>query len=33
MDPNDWTVTGNANTDPAINFLGITDNEPLVINP
>ena len=31
MDPNDWTLTGNAGTDPATNFLGTTDNEPLVI--
>ena len=33
MDPNDWTLTGNAGTDPTTNFLGTTDNEPLVINP
>jgi hypothetical protein len=33
MDPNDWTLTGNANTDPATNFLGTTDNQPLIINP
>ncbi len=28
---NAWTLTGNAGTDPAINFLGTTDNQPLVI--
>src|SRR6266516_2387432 len=33
MDPNDWTLTGNAGTDPTTNFLGTTDNELLVINP
>ncbi len=31
MDPNDWTLTGNAGTNPNTNFLGTTDNEPLVI--
>ncbi len=31
MDPNDWTLTGNPNTDPNTNFLGTTDSEPLVI--
>jgi hypothetical protein len=31
MDPNDWTLTGNTGSDPATNFLGTTDNEPLVI--
>ncbi len=31
MDPNDWTLTGNAGTDPATNFLGTTGNEPLII--
>jgi hypothetical protein len=31
MDPNDWTLTGNAGTNPATNFLGTIDNEPLVI--
>lgn len=31
MDPNDWTLTGNAGTDPTTNFLGTTDNQPLVI--
>ena len=24
-----WSLTGNAGTDPAINFLGTTDNQPL----
>lgn len=33
MAPNDWTLNGNSNTDPATNFLGTTDNQPLVINP
>ena len=31
MDPNDWTLFGNANTDPTTNFLGTTDNNPLII--
>ncbi len=31
MDPNDWTLTGNAGTNPATNFLGTTGNEPLII--
>jgi len=26
-----WELTGNAGTDPATNFLGTTDNEPLII--
>ena len=26
-----WELTGNAGTNPAINFVGTTDNEPLVI--
>jgi hypothetical protein len=26
-----WDLTGNAGTDPATNFLGTTDNQPLVI--
>jgi hypothetical protein len=26
-----WEITGNSGTDPAINFLGTTDNQPLVI--
>ncbi len=26
-----WSLTGNAGTDPATNFLGTTDNQPLVI--
>src|SRR5947209_2053999 len=29
MDPNDWTLTGNS-IDPT-NFLGTTNNEPLII--
>jgi len=28
---NAWLLTGNAGTDPAVNFLGTTDNQPLVI--
>ncbi|WP_320815258.1 tail fiber domain-containing protein [Flavobacterium sp.] len=28
---NDWTLTGNAGTAPATNFLGTTDAQPLVI--
>src|SRR5690349_12661716 len=31
MDPNDWTLTGNAGTNPSNNFLGTTDSQPLVI--
>jgi hypothetical protein len=31
MDPNDWTLTGNANINPSNNFLGTTDDEPLVL--
>jgi predicted acyltransferase (DUF342 family) len=26
-----WTLTGNSGTDPAVNFLGTTDAQPLVI--
>jgi len=26
-----WELTGNASTDPGTNFLGTTDNEPLII--
>jgi hypothetical protein len=26
-----WALTGNSGTDPAVNFLGTTDNRPLVI--
>jgi hypothetical protein len=26
-----WLLTGNAGTNPAVNFLGTTDNQPLVI--
>ena len=26
-----WELTGNANADPTINFLGTTDQEPLVV--
>jgi hypothetical protein len=26
-----WLLTGNAGTDPAVNFLGTTDNQPLCI--
>jgi len=34
MDPNDWTLFGNSNTDPSTNFLGTTaeaNPKPLVI--
>src|SRR5207302_5515859 len=31
MDPNDWTLTGNAGTQPDTNFLGTTDAQPLII--
>jgi hypothetical protein len=27
---NDWHITGNIGTNPAINFLGTTDNQPLM---
>jgi hypothetical protein len=27
----DWSLEGNADTDPNINFLGTTDNQPLII--
>jgi hypothetical protein len=26
-----WKLTGNAGTDPAVNFLGTTDNQPLIM--
>jgi hypothetical protein len=26
-----WGLTGNAGTDPAVNFLGTTDNQPLIV--
>jgi len=26
-----WELTGNAGTDPSVEFLGTTDNQPLVI--
>jgi trimeric autotransporter adhesin len=26
-----WLLTGNSGTDPAVNFLGTTDAQPLVI--
>lgn len=26
-----WEITGNSGTNPAINFLGTTDSQPLVI--
>lgn len=29
--PNAWLLAGNAGTDPALNFLGTTDNLPLVL--
>lgn len=29
-DPNDWTKTGNAGTNPTTNFVGTTDNQPLI---
>lgn len=29
-DPTDWRLLGNAGTDPSSNFLGTTDNQPLV---
>lgn len=28
---NAWNVTGNGGTDPAINFIGTTDNKPLLL--
>jgi hypothetical protein len=31
MDPNDWTLTGNAETDPHRHFLGTTDATPIRI--
>jgi hypothetical protein len=29
--PESWTLSGNASTNPAVNFLGTTDAEPLVL--
>ena len=26
-----WTLTGNAGTNPTVDFIGTTDNEPLVL--
>lgn len=26
-----WSLTGNAGTDPSVNFIGTTDNQPLVL--
>jgi hypothetical protein len=31
VDPFDWTLNGNAGTNPSNNFVGTTDNQPLVI--
>jgi hypothetical protein len=31
LDVNAWSLTGNAGTDPNVNFLGTTDNQPLVL--
>ncbi len=31
FDANAWSRTGNAGTDPNVNFLGTTDNQPLVL--
>jgi hypothetical protein len=28
-----WELTGNRGTNPAANFLGTTDNQPLIIRP
>ncbi len=28
---NDWTLLGNAGTNPAINFIGTTDNQPFMV--
>ncbi len=28
-----WSLTGNAGTDPSLNFIGTTDSQPLVIQP
>lgn len=28
---NDWDITGNAGTNPATNFIGTSDNQPLVV--
>gem|GEM_PF-2082045 len=30
-DPNDWTNTGNSGTDDAVNFIGTTDDQDLVV--
>ncbi|KAF2515551.1 beta strand repeat-containing protein [Flavobacterium foetidum] len=30
LSPNDWHLLGNAGTDPATNFLGTTDDQPLI---
>lgn len=30
---NAWSLTGNADTDPSVNFLGTTDGQPLIIQP
>jgi hypothetical protein len=30
-DPNDWTTNGNSGTDDAVNFIGTTDDQDLVI--
>ena len=30
---NSWQLTGNAGTDPTVNFLGTTDGQPVVIQP
>ncbi|MBV6406178.1 MAG: hypothetical protein GFGODING_02963 [Flavobacteriales bacterium] len=31
MSGDDWRVTGNAGTNPAVNFIGTTDNQDLVV--
>ena len=31
--PQSWSLTGNAATNPATNFLGATDGKPLIIQP
>lgn len=30
-DPYTWSLTGNSNTNPAFNFIGTTDNQPLLL--
>jgi hypothetical protein len=30
---NSWQLTGNAGTDPTVNYLGTTDGQPLVMQP